>query len=54
MPTAIDGGHLEIVLPWDPGYAEAPGEGQPIAATSPLARGSSSRYVLKEGRFWAI
>lgn len=45
-------GELAIVLPWDPRYAEEPGEGIAIAASHPLAHGAG-RYVLRDGRFWA-
>jgi 8-oxo-dGTP pyrophosphatase MutT (NUDIX family) len=43
---------ITILLPWDPDYAAAAGEGVPIGPTSPLARGTS-RYLLTGGRFWA-
>jgi len=47
-----DGERIAIVLPWHPSYAAAPGEGEAIAPTSPLADGPG-RYLLRDGRFWA-
>ena len=43
---------VAIVLPWDPRYADEPGEGIAIAPSHPLAHGAG-RYVLRDGRFWA-
>jgi 8-oxo-dGTP pyrophosphatase MutT (NUDIX family) len=45
-------GELTIVLPWDARYADEPGDGEPIAAGHRLAEGPS-RYILRNGRFWA-
>jgi 8-oxo-dGTP pyrophosphatase MutT (NUDIX family) len=45
------GGTLAIILPWDPEYAELPGEGIVIDPSHPAAR-PPSRFVLHEGRWW--
>jgi 8-oxo-dGTP pyrophosphatase MutT (NUDIX family) len=42
---------IAIVLPWDPEYANLPGEGMVIEPTHPAAR-PPSRFVLVEGRWW--
>jgi len=42
---------IAIVLPWDPEYANLPGEGMVIEPTHPVAR-PPSRFVLAEGRWW--
>ncbi len=53
QPKLVGGADgLAIVLPWDARYEEEEGEGAAIARTSPLA-GGASRYLLRDGRFWA-
>ena len=45
------GDTLVILLPWDPEYATAPGEGIALDGAHPAAR-APSRFVLREGRWW--
>lgn len=40
-----------ILLPWDPEFATAEGEGDAIAADDALAAGTT-RYVQRDGRYW--
>jgi 8-oxo-dGTP pyrophosphatase MutT (NUDIX family) len=47
VPTGGVAGGLAVLLPWDPGYAAAPGDGLEMAADHPLARGPS-RIILGE------
>jgi len=42
--TAADG-KITLLLPWDPDYAKAEGEGEPMSSDHPLAFGES-RYVF--------
>jgi 8-oxo-dGTP pyrophosphatase MutT (NUDIX family) len=44
---------LAVLLPWDPAYLDAPGEGAPLSLEHPLARRHSlrSRYLLIDGRW---
>lgn len=54
LPKLVpDGETLAIVLPWDPAYPLLPGDGSPIDAAHPVARGAlRSRFVLEGGRWW--
>ncbi|MEO6953993.1 MAG: NUDIX hydrolase [Polyangia bacterium] len=48
QPKLLDDGL--ILLPWDPEFAAAEGEGEGIAAAHPLA-GGTTRYLYRDGRF---
>jgi 8-oxo-dGTP pyrophosphatase MutT (NUDIX family) len=53
QPKLIPGGDgSEILMPWHPDYAGAPGEGIAIEPTSPLADGPP-RYLGRDGRYYA-
>src|SRR5262249_43476443 len=47
-----DGDTVALLLPWDPEYAAASGEGVPFPAEHRL-RNSPSRIILREGRWWS-
>jgi 8-oxo-dGTP pyrophosphatase MutT (NUDIX family) len=49
---AMFGDTFAVLLPWDPAYADAPGEGWPLPASHPLA-GGVSRFV-RDGMTWRM
>ena len=53
MPKFVEqGGVLTLLLPWDPDYESAHGEGAPIPTKHAL-RATPSRIILSDGRWWS-